>query len=238
MNKLITLTGDSGCGKTHLLKLLNNTCSGNIIVVKKYSDRDMRPGEENAIEIKPGCSTTEVKSMDYVYTGKNNKVYGFSKTDIDKAFQQGKSPIVIVNDEDLLVRLCEDYKNRICPIYMQRDVTDLDFIEELRNGGRTEKQIQERMDSRHKNQALWRRRTNLFGYRYIVNAPFMDNEKLLGWFKLIAEENHIDIEGAKEESDIRGVVNYFRTLWKGRPAILTSDKGSEPIVDECSEIER
>lgn len=94
------------------------------------------------------------------------------------------------------------------------------------------------MESRHKSQALWRRRTNLFGYRYIINAPFLDNEKLLAWFQLIAEENNIDINRKKVESDIKGVVNYFRTLWKGRPVILNSNRGSEPIIDECSEIER
>ncbi len=94
------------------------------------------------------------------------------------------------------------------------------------------------MESRHKSQALWRRRANLFGYRYIINAPFMNNEKLLEWFQLIAEENSIDISRIKVGSDIRGIVNYFRTLWKGRPAILNSNRGSEPIIDECSEIER
>lgn len=94
------------------------------------------------------------------------------------------------------------------------------------------------MKSRHKSQSLWQRRANLFGYRYIINAPFMNNEKLLGWFQLIAEENCIDISKTKVGSDIRGVVNYFRTLWKGRPAILNSNKGNEPIIDECSEIER
>lgn len=182
MNKLITLTGDSGCGKTHLLKLLNNNCNEDIAIIKKYSDRDMRPGEENAIEIKPGCKTTEVENMDYVYIGKNNKLYGFQKSAIDMAFRQEKSPIVIVDDEEQLVQLCREYENRVCPIYMQRDVTDLDFIEELRRGGRTESQIKERLESRHKNQALWRRRLNLFGYRYIINAPFMDDEKLLEWF--------------------------------------------------------
>lgn len=132
MNKLITLTGDSGCGKTHLMKLLLNTQEDSISVIKKYSDRDLRPGEENAIEIKPGCKTSDVKNMDYVYTGKNDKVYGFQKRDIDMGFQQGKSPIVIVDDEELLIRLCREYEDEICPIYMQRDVTDLDFIEELR----------------------------------------------------------------------------------------------------------
>ncbi len=134
MNKLITLTGDSGCGKTHLMRLLMKFYVDNVSIIKKYSDRGLRPGEENAIEIKPGCATADVKSMNYVYTGKNNKVYGFQKEDIDIAFQEGKSPIVIVDDEDLLVRLCREYESRICPIYMQRDVTDLDFIEELRKG--------------------------------------------------------------------------------------------------------
>ena len=139
MNKLITLTGDSGCGKTHLMRLLMNFHEDDISVIKKYSDRDLRPGEENAIEIKPGCATADVKNMDYVYTGKNDKVYGFQKRDIDTKlkpyigrFQQGKSPIVIVDDEELLIKLCREYESRICPIYMQRDVTDLDFIEELR----------------------------------------------------------------------------------------------------------
>lgn len=139
MNKLITLTGDSGCGKTHLMRLLMNFHEDDISVIKKYSDRDLRPGEENAIEIKPGCATADVKKMDYVYTGKNNKVYGFPKREIDMGFQQGKSPIVIVDDEELLIRLCREYESRICPIYMQRDVTDLDFIEELRRARKNRK---------------------------------------------------------------------------------------------------
>lgn len=139
MNKLITLTGDSGCGKTHLMRLLLNTHGDDISVIKKYSDRDLRPGEENAIEIKPGCKTADVKDMDYVYTGKNNRVYGFQKREIDMGFQQGKSPIVIVDDEELLIRLCREYEGKICPIYMQRDVTDLDFMEELRKARKNRK---------------------------------------------------------------------------------------------------
>lgn len=238
MNKLIILMGDSGCGKTHLMKLLMKFNSNDIFVIKKYSDRDLRPGEENAIEIKPGCETEDVKAMDYVYTGKNNKVYGFSKKGIDLGFSQGKSPIVIVDDEELLLRLCEEYEERVCPVYIQRDVTDSDFIEELRRGGRTEEQIRERMESRHKSQALWRRRENLFGYRYIINAPFMNDEQLLGWFHSIAEENNIDIGDVKAERNIRGIVNYFRTLWRGRPAILNSDRGSKPIINEDEEMER
>ncbi len=49
MNKLIILNGDSGCGKTHLMKLLMDIHENDISVIKKYSDRDLRLGEENAI---------------------------------------------------------------------------------------------------------------------------------------------------------------------------------------------
>lgn len=238
MNKLIILNGDSGCGKTHLIRLLMNFYKDDIFAIKKYSDREARKGEENAIEIKPECATSDIESMDYVYVGRNDKEYGFSQKDIDNAFEQGKSPIVIVDDEELLIRLCREYKGRVCPIYMQRDVTVLDFMEELRKDGRSEKQIRERLEGRHKSQALWRRRANLFGYRYIINGPFMNNEKLLGWFQLIAKENDIDIDSSVAEINVKGLVNYFRTLWKGRPAILNSDKGSEPILDECTGLER
>lgn len=235
MNKLITLTGDSGCGKTHLMRLLIASHGDDISVIKKYSDRDLRPGEENAIEIQPGCPTEYVKAMDYVYTGHNNKVYGFPKKEVDDNLEQGKSPIVIIDDEDMLIRLCNEYVGRICPIYIQRDTTDLDFIEELRKGNRTEEQIRQRIDSRHKKQALWRRRANLFGYRYIINGQFSDDERLLEWFETIAMENDIDIGKPTSSDRVRGIINYFRNLWKDRPAIITSKVGAEPIIDEQAE---
>ncbi len=66
----------------------------------------------------------------------------------------------------------------------------------------------------------------------------MNNEELLAWFQVIAEENNINISEMESKTDIRGVINYFRTLWKGRPTVLNSNRGSKPIIDECSEAER
>ena len=235
MNKLIILLGDSGCGKTNLIRLLIKFHGDNIAVIKKYSDRDARQGEENAIEIQPGSSTEYVKAMDYVYTGHNNKVYGFYKKDVDDNLKQGKSPVVIIDDENILVQLCNEYIGRVCPVYMQRDTTDLEFIEELRKGNRTEEQIRQRIDSRHKKQDLWRRRSNLFGYRYIINGQFLDNEGLLGWFEKIAIENDIDIGENTRIDRVKGIINYFRHLWKDRPTIMISKVGAEPIIEEQTE---
>lgn len=55
---------------------------------------------------------------------------------------------------------------------------------------------------------------------------------------MIADENNIDIEKKETMCDVRQVVSYFRTLWKERPAISNSDKGSKPILDEYDENER
>ena len=236
MNKLIILTGDSGCGKTHLMRLIMKQHQGEFIGIKKYSDREKRPGEENAIEIQPGCPTEQVQQMDYTYIGKENKVYGFNKEPIEKAFKNGKSPMVIVDDEELLIELCKDYKGKICPIYVQRDATDLDFIQELKESGeRTEEQIIRRLDTRHEKQKMWKRQEKLFGYRYIINGKFLGEEELLNWFETIATENEIDIDVNKKENKAKGIIHYFRNLWKGRPAVASSKLGEEPIISETTE---
>ena len=236
-NKLIILVGDSGCGKTELMKLVLQNHSEKFSAIKKNSTREARPGEENAIEIKPGCSIQEVDAMDYVYIGHNGNKYGFMKEQIEEPFNQGKSPMVIVDSEQILIELCRNYTGRVCPIYIQRDVSDEDFIEELKMQGRTEEQIKQRLDSRHEAKALWGKKQNLFGYRYIINGPFLSKEKFLGWFERIAEENNIDVGETKYKEEARGLITYFRTLWKGRPALLPSDAGCEPIIEEDEEKE-
>lgn len=236
MNKLIILTGDSGCGKTHLMRLMLENYKEDITIIQKQSDREMRPGEENAIEIKPGCQTEEVKKLDYTYMGHNGKVYGFNRQPIKEAFENKKSPVVIVDNEEMLIKLCQEYKGKICPIYMQRDTTDLEFIQELREKGkRTEEQIMQRLYSRHKFQELWRRRASLFGYRFIINAQFLENKQLLNWFEKIAEENSIGITEPKTNNEAKGIIYYFRKLWKDRPHVTTSDRGQEPIIEESED---
>ena len=236
-NKLVILVGDSGCGKTELMKLVLQNHSEKFSAIKKSSTREARPGEENAIEIKPGCSIQEVDAMDYVYIGHNGNKYGFMKEQIEEPFNQGKSPMVIVDSEQILIELCRNYTGRVCPIYIQRDASDEDFIEELKMQGRTEEQIKQRLDSRHKAKNLWGQCKDLFGYRYIINGPFLSKEKFLGWFETIAEENNIDLIEAKHKKEVKGIVSYYRKLWTGRPALLSSDVGYEPIIEEDEEKE-
>ena len=233
-NKLIILVGDSGSGKTELMKLVLESHKEKFSAIKKSSTRSARPGEENAIEIKPGCSIQEVDSMDYVYIGHNGNKYGFMREQIEGAFIQGKSPMVIVDNESLLIKLCREYMGRVCPIYIQRDVkSDEDFVSELNQGGkRTQEQIMQRVDSRYQKRGLWNRRPNLFGYRFIINGMFLAPDKLLEWFEVIAEENNIDIGNSNQRKKHSQLIRYFRSDWLGKPPLLSHDTSYGPIIDE------
>ena len=50
MNKLIILVGDTGSGKSHLVNLVSDNYRDDFDVIKKYTNRQKRAGEENAIE--------------------------------------------------------------------------------------------------------------------------------------------------------------------------------------------
>lgn len=214
MNKLIILVGDTGSGKSHLVNLVSDNYRDDFDVIKKYTNRQKRAGEENAIEIKSGCSEEELQGFEYSYIGKCNKIYVFSKSQIDTALQMRKNPIVIVANEEMLLRLCNDYRNRACPIYLQRDTIDADFIRELKKEGRTDEQINERLAGRHEILDLYIKHKKLFGDNFIINGQFLKNDKLLGWFETIIKENGIDIEETNRTQSSEGLIKYFRELFE------------------------
>ena len=155
--------------------------------------------------------------MSCAYTYYNNATgawYGFENGQIDQPLSQNKSPIIICNDMTLLVKLCERYKGRVCPIFIVRYEGDDDFREELEAQGRTEEEIKRRMEKRTVFLDMWKKYKEVFGYRYIVNSKFIDKEYLEFWFGRICKENGVDI--GEFPAAPGGIITYFRTLWKGR----------------------
>ena len=227
MNKLITLTGEYGCGKIRLLTLLNQEPYKDIEVVNVSYTGTTMPGEENGVGIKGEVPEEAIKKMDYFYAGDNGELYGFNKEEIDRVLEQGKSPIIIIDDEEVLFRLCEEYKDRICPIYMEKNPTDYDFYQELQKSGATKEQIQERLDSRKKFRDLWTRNARLFWFNYIINAPNLSKETLLTWFQGIAKENEIDIE--EHYSNNFSVANC-KASWPKRLQMYNDNKYEGPII--------
>lgn len=229
MNKLIVLVGDSGSGKSHLVNLVSDNYRDDFNIIKKYTDRKKRANEENAIEIKSECSKEELQGFEYSYIGKSNKIYVFSKSKIDTTLQMGKSPIVIVANEEMLLRLCNDYRGRVCPIYIQRDTIDADFIRELEKEGRTDEEIRERLVGRHEMLDLYIKHKKLFGDNYIINGQFLENDKLLGWFETIIQENGIQIEGTNRGKSSERIIRHFRELFE---EVILTNKDLNKIIKQ------
>ena len=81
--------------------------------------------------------------MQYTYSGSK---YGFFKSELDKAIQQYKCTFVIIRNQDLISKLCSDYKEKVhvVPIYIY---TDMGLIEtRLRDDGYDDDMIKFRVD--------------------------------------------------------------------------------------------
>lgn len=138
----------------------------------------------------------------------------FSKSSIDTSLQMGKNPIVIVANEEMLLRLYNDYRDQACLIFIQRDTIDADFIKELKKEGRTDEQINERLVGRYEILDLYIKHKRLFGDNFIINGQFLENDKLLGWFETIVRENGIEIEETDRSKSSKGIIRYFREAFE------------------------
>lgn len=201
-NKIFVLMGDSGSGKTFFI---NNVASrySNMSVIQRQSSRKVREGEENSIEIKAGLPERDVKKLDYVYSiDKGVKGFlqkatytGFSKADIDMAFAQGHSSIVIA-DTDTYQRLKFDYPGRVIPIYISRNYSsEEEFEHALKEGGRSPEEIELRKKlSKIAYQELYVRNAEDIGTdRVIDNRIGTKLAELQTQFETIARKNFIDL---------------------------------------------
>lgn len=201
-NKIFVLMGDSGSGKTFFI---NNVASryANMSVIQRQSSRKVRDGEENSIEIKAGLFEKDVKKLDYVYSiDKDLKGFfkkatytGFSKDDIDKAFAQKHSSIVIA-DTDTYQRLKLDYPGRVVPIYISRNYSsEEEFEQALKKGGRSPEEIELRKKlSKIAYEELYIRNADDIGTDRIVDNHIGTNpEELQIQFENIARQNYIDL---------------------------------------------
>lgn len=144
MKKLVVVAGLSGAGKSYLLDQLIFR-SLNLIPIKKLSTRKLRPYESDQdIDLEYSVSRQKISKCEYKYNYAG-ETYGVRKKDINAVLSEGNSPVVIIRNSQIVATLKEDYPTALS-IFVKSAYTGQDLEEMLKKQGRTDIDIEERMD--------------------------------------------------------------------------------------------
>lgn len=211
MNRLLIVGGISGAGKSYMLEQLANR-GLDVVPIKKLTTRNARPYEESDdIDLEYGVSNTEISKCEYRYNYAG-ETYGVSKKEIDSVLNSGRSPIVIVRSSLSIQQLKEDYPEAIC-IYIKSAYTGKDLKKQLREQGRTDIDIEERMSRQITDLHDYTSHFHLYDY---VFSNLFDSDSLINQFDLA-----LDMERKK------------RPLERGLAFVLMSfSEEMNPIFEE------
>lgn len=168
MAKIIIICGDSGSGKSAFMRNVA-TQYKNLTIIKKYTTREARSDENDAIEIQGNYREEEIKKLEYNYQ-KNNNLYGFSKKEIDKSLRNNKHAIVIIRDLNILDKIYNDYPNIVFPFFIERPFIISERIKSLKEQGRGKEEINKILTNPlDDTKNIYYPRLNFFKDRIILN---------------------------------------------------------------------
>ena len=155
---IITLTGPSGCGKTtvmtKIMDLKNLLIKDGIhfepCLLKKYVTRPMRRGEiKDQIEGKPLdiISVDSIpKDCDLKYQTYGDQ-YAIRLKDIRKLLEEGKCPVVVINDVRVVEELKREFPNQVLALFLFREIPKKEsFDKEAKNRGDKSQKTDERFN--------------------------------------------------------------------------------------------
>ena len=180
MQKLVILSGKSGCGKTFLINNIVTQNLDKLEVVKKLTTRKLRPCEHQILDLKTDCSIENVMKCDIV-TKTAGQYYGIIKESIDNIFKKGKSPVIITSVPDVIKKLKDIYMNNIT-VYIKIDLTEDELFEKLKEQGREESDINNKLHS-EKNFKIYDENKALFDYVLINNYDINFRENFINILK-------------------------------------------------------
>ena len=208
MGKLVIFAGASGAGKSFLLEYLSNIDSSLEIIMKKTT-RSPRPYEDNSrigsLDLELECSREMISKCKYRYSY-SSEYYGISKKEIDSSLQNGKNPVCIVRDCETIHHIKKDYPNSLV-LYIQSGLSGKDLEQKLKDQGRDDIEIEERMKRLQRDFADYVRYIHLFDY-VIVN--YYEQESLISQAREILRERI-----NQEEIDL----NFIFVLMSFDPAL-------------------
>ena len=117
MNRLLIIDGASGPGKTLISQYVKSN-STRLELVKKLTTREPRDYEiseygfvKQETDLIFSQSKERVLSCEFIYRSPKGTIYGIRKEDIDSIMLQGKHPVIIIRNTDLIIKLADLFKN-------------------------------------------------------------------------------------------------------------------------------
>lgn len=158
-NFIITLTGPSGCGKSYIMDRimgLQDTFSNEGLIFKpvvfpKYVTRPMRYKEiQDIIENKQ----IDIISVDYIPDDCDvkyqtyGKQYAIRLADLQDKLDEGKCPIVVINDVRVVEELQRAFPNQVLALFLFREIPKKEsFVNEAKiRGGGASQEIEDRFN--------------------------------------------------------------------------------------------
>lgn len=158
-NFIITLTGPSGCGKSYIMDrimdlqdtLYNEGLTFIPEVFAKYVTRPMRHKEIQAmleekqidiISVNYIPDDCDVKYQTY------GKQYAIRLKDLQAKLDEGKSPVVVINDVRVVEELKRAFPNQVLALFLFREIPKKEsFVSEAKNrGGGAAQEIDDRFN--------------------------------------------------------------------------------------------
>lgn len=138
MTKIVALVGPSGCGKTTIAEELTKT--GELVKVVTTTTREPRKNEVNGVDyffIKEADFRHEDFLETTFYAGHH---YGTFRGEIERIITDGKTPVLVLDENGVRALEREYGKNAVVSIYINRNTRDVVAAINARNISAEEKE--------------------------------------------------------------------------------------------------
>lgn len=241
MNFIITLTGPSGCGKSTIIerimelekKLGGQGIKFMPIRVPKYVTRPLRSNEikdlleGNEVDVMSVDHIPETCELKYQTYGKK---YGVGLDTIISHLNNGKSPVIVINDVRVVEELKKEFPGHVLSLFLFREVPRREaFLKEAKERGNVaETETDERFN---KATAIYR--------TYIENIGLF-NRVILNPTRTAGSEDYAQIQ---IENVIKGILNgkiSLKDKRNGKPKLFiiagNAASGKDEIIQAVNDM--
>jgi len=211
---IITLTGSSGCGKSHFTdKIIEfgkelrakegiqfNPKPHWKYVTRSYRETEIIDKEINKKEIDVKSVKAIPEDCEFIYRTYGDE-YGFYKKDLQKYLDQGESPVIVINDVRVVEELKKEFPDQVLSLFLFREI--IPDVETHKKAGQSRGGVSESKSISRFEKAVALYRVfieNIFLFdRVILNVPY-EGINANG-------EKFEDIAKRQAKGVIRGVIN-------------------------------